>query len=691
MKFLCVSADPRHPVADELCRQGQEVTVASTVLEAGSALTHGRVDVLVVEAEALATDARWLDSLRMQARPDEPFVLGLASAATDAALEPLMAAGVDEFLVAPFTPSEVRARRLMLERRGAALRQRRSSEEAARGEMERLAAIIQTQADVALAGLELDELMRLLCERAQMLCGADGAAVGLMDGEEVQYRVATGSVAQHRGFRLKAEGSLTGASLLRGEVMRTDDTENDVRINVSASRQVGMRSMICIPLWREARPVGALSVFSVRPNEFDDRDVRTLELIAGLLGAAMGNAAEAAARQELMAQRTAALAALQESQELFASFMNNSPVVAFMKDEQGRRIWVNEPYRRFFQLPEGVDLARIEDVELMPASSAEHLHREEQAVLASGKPSASEGMIPAPDGTERHWFTYRFIVKERSGRRLLGGVALDITERKAMQAQLVMSDRLAAVGTLAAGVAHEINNPLAFVLSNLSFLFRELQGVASELPPGRIAEMEEVLREAADGANRVRQIVRDLRTFSRGDDDEVATPVNVQSVLESAITMARGELRTRAQIVREYSDVPLVEGNEGRFGQVFLNLLINAAQAIPQGRPDQHEVRLVLRPAGDRVIVEVKDTGVGMSPHVRARIFDPFFTTKPVGEGTGLGLSICHGIVTGFGGEIIVESEEGQGSTFRVVLPVAQPPRVRETPRMLALRSHLLT
>jgi PAS domain S-box-containing protein len=557
--------------------------------------------------------------------------------------------------------------------------------------MERLSAIIQTQADVALAGLDLDELMRLLCERAQMLCGADGAAVGLMDGEDVQYRVATGSVAQHRGFRMKAEGSLTGASLLRGEVMRTDDTENDVRINLNAARRVGMRSMICIPLWREARPVGALSVFSVRPNEFDDRDVRTLQLIAGLLGAAMGNAAEAAARQELMAQRTAALAALQESQELFASFMNNSPVVAFMKDEQGRRIWVNEPYRRFFQLPEGVDLARIEDVELMPASSAEHLHREEQAVLASGKPSASEGMIPAPDGTERYWFTYRFIVKERSGRRLLGGVALDITERKAMQAQLVMSDRLAAVGTLAAGVAHEINNPLAFVLSNLSFLFRELQGVASELPPGRIAEMEEVLREAADGANRVRQIVRDLRTFSRGDDDEVATPVNVQSVLESAITMARGELRTRARIVREYSDVPLVEGNEGRFGQVFLNLLINAAQAIPQGRPDQHEVRLVLRPAGDRVIVEVKDTGVGMSPDVRARIFDPFFTTKPVGEGTGLGLSICHGIVTGFGGEIIVESEEGQGSTFRVVLPVAQPPRARETPLMLAPRSHLLT
>jgi signal transduction histidine kinase len=255
-----------------------------------------------------------------------------------------------------------------------------------------------------------------------------------------------------------------------------------------------------------------------------------------------------------------------------------------------------------------------------------------------------------------------------------------------MQAQLVVSDRLAAVGTLAAGVAHEINNPLAFVLSNLSFLCGELHGVARELPHGRTAEMEEVLREAMDGAHRVRQIVRDLRTFSRGDD-EVATTVNLQAVLESAITMARGELKMRAQIVREYRDVPQVEGNEGRYGQVFLNLLINAAQAIAPGKPDQNEVRLVLREAGERVIIEVRDTGSGMSPEVRARIFDPFFTTKPVGEGTGLGLSICHGIITGFGGEITVESEEGRGSTFRVSLPVAKGSRA--PPPAAPTRVHL--
>ncbi len=676
MKFLCLTTDTLHPVAEELRRQGQGVSVTTDLVEAGAALGHGPVDVLVVDAADLVADARWLDGLRKRARPEEPLVLGLAREDTDAALEPLLAAGVDEILVEPFSPVQVRARRVLLERRVAARRQRRTDEAEARGELERLAAIIETQSDVALAGLGLDALMSLLCERSRVLCGADGAAVALLEADsEMHYLVATGSLAPFIGFRLRVEGSLTGTSLQRGEVMRTDDSESDVRVNVEALRHVRARSMICVPLWREGRPMGVLNVTGRRANAFDDRDVRTLELMAGLLGAAMGNAAEAQARQELMAQNTLALSALEESQALFASFMDNIPAVAFMKDEQGRRIWVNARYSHYFGFAPGTDMSQLDDRDLMPAASAEQVRRDDAAVLASGRQNITETMIPARDGTERHWLTYRFIVRERSGRRLLAGVAVDITDRKAMQAQLVVSDRLAAVGTLAAGVAHEINNPLAFVLSNLSFLAGELHALTRELPPGRMAELEEVLREATDGAHRVRQIVRDLRTFSRGDD-EVATAVNVQSVLESAITLARSEIKQRAQIVRDYREVPLVEGNEGRFGQVFLNLLINAAQAIPLGQSEHHEVRLSLRAAGDRVIVEVRDTGMGMPPEVRARIFDPFFTTKPVGEGTGLGLSICHGIVTGFGGDISVESEEGRGSTFRVSLPVAQ--RARE-------------
>jgi signal transduction histidine kinase len=249
--------------------------------------------------------------------------------------------------------------------------------------------------------------------------------------------------------------------------------------------------------------------------------------------------------------------------------------------------------------------------------------------------------------------------------------ARDLTDRKQMQARLVLSDRLVAMGTLAAGVAHEINNPLTFVISNLSFLANELRTLAGELPMGRLAETEEVLREAAMGANKVRQIVADLKTFSRADDD-MPTSVNLQNVIESALTIARAELRARARVVRDYTEVPPVEGSEGRLGQVFLNLLINAAQAIPPGQPEHNEIRVTLRTVQGHVIVEIRDTGSGIPPEMRSRIFDPFFTTKPVGVGTGLGLFVCQGIVTRFGGEISVESELGQGTTFRIIFPAAR-------------------
>jgi two-component system, NtrC family, sensor kinase len=230
------------------------------------------------------------------------------------------------------------------------------------------------------------------------------------------------------------------------------------------------------------------------------------------------------------------------------------------------------------------------------------------------------------------------------------------------------------VGTLAAGVAHEINNPLAFVLSNLSFLKEECQLLARDIPRERLREMEDVLRETRQGAERVRHIVRDLRTLSR-DEGEHLSEVDVCEVIESSLGLVRNELRHRARVVKDLEPVPKVRASEGRLGQVLLNLLINALHALPSGMPNQNEVRVRVRALSGQVVIEVRDTGCGISPEVRDRIFDPFFTTKPVGMGTGLGLSICHGIVTSLGGEISVESELGRGSTFRIALPVAQQAR----------------
>ncbi|MHA7634773.1 PAS domain S-box protein [Corallococcus sp. M7] len=299
--------------------------------------------------------------------------------------------------------------------------------------------------------------------------------------------------------------------------------------------------------------------------------------------------------------------------------------------------------------------------------------------VASGdsKPLTSERRLVLRDGRTRV-VELASLPLRFDGQPAVVSIARDVTEQRQLQARLTLADRLASVGTLAAGIAHEINNPLAFVVSNLGFLSDEFRhhlspgpGVRGVRPPD-VAEWQEVLGEACEGAERVRQIVRQLKTFSRPDEERM-TPVDVHAVLDSVVMMAANEIRHRARLRRDYGTVPQVMANEGRLCQVFLNLVVNAAQAIPEGSAHDHEVVLATRVSGGQVMVEVRDTGSGIAPEVMGRIFDPFFTTKPVGVGTGLGLSICHGIITGLGGDIQVDSTVGKGSTFRVVLPAPQP------------------
>ncbi len=247
------------------------------------------------------------------------------------------------------------------------------------------------------------------------------------------------------------------------------------------------------------------------------------------------------------------------------------------------------------------------------------------------------------------------------GQDYLVVVAREITERKQLEAQLAQSDRLASVGVLAAGVAHEINNPLVYIMNNLSY-------VLTHLPDG-FEELASALREARSGAERVRDIVKDLKTFSRSDSEKME-PVDVRTILDSAIKVAHNEIRHRAQLVRHYDEIPAVDAN-ARLGQVFLNLILNAAHAIGEGDVSNNQIAVSVerKDQTGQVLVSIRDTGVGIPSDRLAKIFDPFFTTKPVGVGTGLGLSICRNITEALGGRIDVTSEVGVGSTFTVTLP----------------------
>jgi len=229
--------------------------------------------------------------------------------------------------------------------------------------------------------------------------------------------------------------------------------------------------------------------------------------------------------------------------------------------------------------------------------------------------------------------------------------------------------RLAAVGTLAAGVAHEINNPLTYVTSNLAFL-EEALGKMRGLHP-EAEEAEAAAAEASLGARRVRDIVRDLRFVARPPDGR-RVEVDPTSEIRSALNLAQAEIHRRASLDLRLDPCPTVLAGQGQIGQVMLHLLVNASQSTPPGSPGAHVVRVTSRTDENGwAAIEVSDTGVGIAASARAHIFEPFFTTRAAGGGPGLGLSVSHGIVTGLGGSIEVASEEGRGTTVRVRLPPA--------------------
>jgi signal transduction histidine kinase len=278
------------------------------------------------------------------------------------------------------------------------------------------------------------------------------------------------------------------------------------------------------------------------------------------------------------------------------------------------------------------------------------------------------------------------------------GRILGEADRQSLLRRLEEAERFAALGRLAASVGHEINNPLAYVSMNVDLAVTRLEQFAVDsngADVAGLAELPTLFRESRVGLDRIRDVVKDLQLLSRQSEVRRET-FSLNELLDESLAMARNQVEHRARVRKLYGDIDDVVGDRSALGQVLLNLILNASQALPEGRADSHEVTLRTYMQGPIVAVEVGDTGAGISPQVLPHIFDPFFTTKAIGEGTGLGLAVSCRIVADHGGRIDVESEVGRGSLFRVTLPIAgatdpeTPPAGKQETQWAVRRARIL-
>jgi signal transduction histidine kinase len=284
----------------------------------------------------------------------------------------------------------------------------------------------------------------------------------------------------------------------------------------------------------------------------------------------------------------------------------------------------------------------------------------------------------------------RVVEVDWEGQRAKMALLRDMSERRSaeeLRLQLERSERLASVGQLAASVAHEINNPLAYVIANLELLQREVKRRA-EASPEQGNRYVRHLEYALEGAQRVARIVADLGAFSRKDTVQLARPTDINETVRSALSMANAQLKHRAEVQTEFGNMPAAHGDSGRLCQVFLNLFVNAAHAMKEGHVQENSLRIRTYASEGRAIIEVRDSGGGIPAEIRERVFEPFFTTKKGGEGSGLGLYVCRNIVQSFGGDITLEPNEDHGTCARVWVPLWRrselPPRPSPTAAAVA-------
>jgi PAS domain S-box-containing protein len=519
-------------------------------------------------------------------------------------------------------------------------------------------------ADLGKASLRISDVETLLQEALRIVALALGADVThFLEFSErgTKLTLRAGSVLGVADpERIEPARSPAGLAAAQNSTVVVADLANEVRFlpdgharNYGASVSVVVRGRI--------RPFGVLCSHWRHPRGMTEDEVHFLETAADLLSGAL---ARMEAETQILERERGIRAVFDASLDGLLTF-----------EDDGNVTEANPAAARIFD--RALDEILGHPIfSLFGEGAREQCQSNFRALVTTGRCSGEQELRFA--GRPPRVVEYAAVAAILPDRHLV--VLRDVTESRQMHARLALTDRMASLGTLAAGLAHELNNPLAYVTANLAYVadaVRDVMAGPTRAGANLPQDLIQAVMEAREGAGKMRSIIQDLRTFSRGEGERNVS-VDLRPVLDSCVNMAWNEMKHRARFERKLEDVPFVRGNEARLGQVFLNLLVNAAQAIPEGHANDNVIRLATRRLDDgRVSVEVTDTGSGVSPEVQRHIFDPFFTTKSIGVGTGLGLSICHSIVTGLGGSIEVDSVVGKGTTFRVVLLCAPEPAIQ--------------
>jgi PAS domain S-box-containing protein len=517
--------------------------------------------------------------------------------------------------------------------------QRKRAEEALRRRVEQLRAVYQMADAVSKAGA-IEEIYREALNALQRTLRADRAAILLFDSSgTLRFKAWRGLSA---GYRRAVEGHCPWS---RDEEKPEPVLISDVASEANLAEELrgvilkeGIRALGFFPLVYRRRLLGKFMAYYNAPHSFTEEEVRLAKTIASHIAFAI--------------ERKRAVDALRESEEKYRTLIDSALDAIFLHDLEGRILEANSAAaERLGYSREELLSMRIQDI--LPEERRERFPRAIKELLEK------KSIFFESEHLRRDGSTYPVEVSARlmefRGRRVVLAISRDVTQRKQMERQIIISEKLASLGVLAAGIAHELNNPL-----NNIYLLAQL--IKEDLQAGRAKEedVEMILQQV----QRASQIIRGLLEFSR-EGFVHFEEVDINAAIEEMLGFMENMIKSRdVRVVKRLGDVPKIAGDKTMLQQVLVNLITNACQAMPQGG----EIRITTRRKNGDVEIEISDTGVGIRKEHLSKIFDPFFTTKDR-DGSGLGLAVSHSIIKRHGGEISVESELGRGSTFTIVLP----------------------